>query len=63
MCEILKISSGDMCHGENMRLLSGFFNPDMGSLQFNIVGIQVIASQVTYSKKVGEKFKLISADL
>jgi len=46
-----------------MRLLSGFFNPDMGSLQFNIVGIQVIASQVTYSKKVGEKFKLISADL
>jgi hypothetical protein len=26
------------------------------------VGIQVIASQVTYSKKCGEKFKLISAD-
>jgi hypothetical protein len=26
------------------------------------VGIQVIASQVTYSKKFGEKFKLVSAD-
>jgi len=45
-----------------MGLLSGFFNPDMGRLQFNVVGIQVIASQVTYSQKCGEKFKLIRAD-
>jgi hypothetical protein len=60
--EICEIGSGDMCHGENMGLLSGSFNPDMGHLQFNIVGIQVIASQVTYSKKFGEKFKLVSAD-
>jgi hypothetical protein len=45
-----------------MELLSGFFNPDMGRLLFNIVGIQVIASKVTCSKKCGEKFKLVSAD-
>jgi hypothetical protein len=44
-----------------MGLSSGFFSLDMGRLQFNIVGIYVIASQVTYGQKCGEKFKLISA--
>jgi len=46
-----------------MGLLSGFFNPDMWRLQFNIVGIQVIVSQVTHSQKCGEKFKLMKSRL
>ena len=42
MCEILKIGSGDMCHGENMGLLSGFFNPDMGVFSLSTVGVLTV---------------------